>query len=132
MLDDHLFSIDLEKWKASIATENGRIELKLLHGRYEKFKGMRVGEAWLVRRADCCYLKAVSKTVEVQEPNGEAVAADVNENNVAFGSTNSIENVKTKERFVRTTYLFKRRRMQSKPRLNEKAMAKKWGEQKIC
>jgi len=30
MLDDHLFSVDLENWEASIATESGRINLKLL------------------------------------------------------------------------------------------------------
>lgn len=32
MLDDHLFSLDLENWEASIATENGGVKLKLLHG----------------------------------------------------------------------------------------------------
>jgi len=43
MLDDHLFTIDLGGWKASIATPNGRVEVKLLHGTYhEKFRGMRV------------------------------------------------------------------------------------------
>ena len=88
----------------------------------------------LVRRADGCYLKAVfSKTVELLEPNGKAIAADVNENNVAFGSINSIDNAKTKERAIRTAYFLKRRRLQSQPRLNERAMAKKrQGEQKSC
>jgi putative transposase len=53
MLDDHLFSLDLESWESSIATENGRIKLKLLHGTYhEKFKEMKVGQAWLVRKTD--------------------------------------------------------------------------------
>jgi putative transposase len=46
MLDDHLLSLDLEGWEASIATGEGRITLKLLHGTYhEKFKGLRVGQA---------------------------------------------------------------------------------------
>jgi len=30
MLDDHLFSVDLENWETSIANESGRIKLKLL------------------------------------------------------------------------------------------------------
>jgi len=49
MLDERLFSVDLESWKASIAAEKGRIELELLHGTYhEKFKGMKMGQDWLV------------------------------------------------------------------------------------
>jgi len=128
MLDDHLFTIDLESWKASIATEQGRIEFKLLHGTYhERFKEMRVGEAWLVKRADGYYLKVVfSKTVELLEPNGKAIAVDVNENNVAFGSINSIENIKTRERTIRTAYYIKRRRLQSQPRFNEKQLMVKY------
>ena len=128
MLDDHLFSINLESWKASIATEQGRIELNLLHGTYhEKFKGMRVGEAWLVRKEDGCYLNVVfSKAVELLEPNGKAIAVDVNENNVAFGSANSINNIKTKERAIRTAYFLKRRRLQSQPRLNENLLMAKY------
>ncbi|MBS7251215.1 MAG: hypothetical protein KIH08_11615 [Candidatus Freyarchaeota archaeon] len=40
MLDDHLFTLNLEKWEASIATSKGRISVKLMHGTYhEKFKG---------------------------------------------------------------------------------------------
>jgi hypothetical protein len=39
MLDDHLFSLDLESWEASIVTEKERVRLKLLHGTYhEKFQ----------------------------------------------------------------------------------------------
>jgi len=50
MLDDYLISIYLEKWQASIATESGRIGLKLLQGTYhEKFKEMKVGQPWLVK-----------------------------------------------------------------------------------
>ena len=128
MLDNHLFSINLESWEASIATMRGRVTFKLLHGTYhEKFKGMRVGQAWLVRRMDGCYPKVVfSKTVELTEPNGKAIAVDVNENNVAFGSIKGIDNVKTKERAVRTAYFLKRRRLQSQPRLNKKTLMAKY------
>ena len=46
MLDDHLFSLNLESWEASIAVEGGRVKLKLLHGAYhEKFKEMKIGQA---------------------------------------------------------------------------------------
>ncbi len=128
MLDDHLFSINLESWKATIATESGRATFKLLHGTYhEKFREMKVGQAWLVRRADGCYLKVVcSKTVEIMNSNGKAVAVDVNENNVAFGSIKHISNVKTKERTIRTAYFLKRRRLQLHPRLNEKSLMAKY------
>jgi putative transposase len=87
MLDDHLFSLDLESWEASLATEKGRVRLKLLHGTYhEKFRGMKVGQAWLVKAGDGYYLKVVfSKIAETVEQNGKAIAVDVNENNVAFG-----------------------------------------------
>ena len=51
MLDDHLFSLDLEGWMASIATPRGRVKFRLLHGQYhEKFEAMRPGQAWLVKR----------------------------------------------------------------------------------
>jgi putative transposase len=50
MLDDRLFSLNLEGWEASIAVEGGRAKLKLLHGTYhEKFKEMKFGQAWLVK-----------------------------------------------------------------------------------
>jgi putative transposase len=128
MLDDHLFSLDLEGWEASIAVENGRVKLKLLHGTYhEKFKEMRVGQAWLVKSEDGFYLKVVfSKTVELVEPNGRAVAVDINENNVAFGSMERVRNIETVERVIRTAYFLKRRRLQSKPRLNEKPLLAKY------
>jgi len=128
MLDDHLFSLDPESWEASIATEKGRVGLKLLHGTYhEKFRGMKVGQAWLVKTGDGYYLKVVfSKTVETAEQNGKAIAVDVNENNVAFGSTDSIRNVETRERAIRTAYFLKRRRLQSKLRLNEKPLLAKY------
>jgi putative transposase len=128
MLDDHLFSLDLESWEASIATEKGRVRLKLLHGTYhEKFRGMEVGQAWLVKTGDGYYLKVVfSKTVETVEQNGKAIAVDVNENNVAFGSAEHVRNIETKERAIRTVYFLKRRRLQSKPRLNEKPLLAKY------
>jgi putative transposase len=74
MLDDHLFSLDFEGWETSIAVEGGRVKLKLLHGTYhEKFKEMKIGHAWLVKREDGLYLKAVfSKVVEVAEMDGKA------------------------------------------------------------
>jgi putative transposase len=128
MLDDHLFSLDLEGWEASIAVENGRVKLKLLHGTYhEKFKEMRIGQAWLVKSEDGFYLKVVfSKTVELVESNGRAVAVDINEDNVAFGSTERVRNIETGERAIRTVYFLKRRRLQSRPRLNEKPLMAKY------
>jgi len=120
MLDDHLFSLDFENWQASIATESGRVKLKLLHGTYhEKFKEMKVGQAWLVKREDCLYLKVVfSRTVELAELNGKAIAVDINENNIV--------NIRTGERAIRTAYFLKRRRLQSTPRLNEKPLLAKY------
>ena len=128
MLDDHLFSLDLESWEASVAVENGRVKLRLLHGTYhEKFKEMKVGQAWLVKAEDGFYLKAVfSKIVELAESNGKAIAVDINENNVAFGSTERVRNAETGERAIRTAYFLKRRRLQSKPRLNEKPLMAKY------
>ncbi len=128
MLDDHLFSINLSSWEASIATENGRVELKLCHGTYhEKFKEMKVGQAWLVKRGEDYYLKVVfSKTVELLEQNDKAIAVDVNENNITFGSEENVIKLKTKERTIRTAYFLKRRRLQSKPRLNEKPILMKY------
>jgi putative transposase len=129
MLDDHLFNIDFESWEASIAVENGRAKLKLLHGTYhEKFKEkMKIGQAWLVKTEDGFYLKVVfSKTVELVESNGRAIAVDINENNVAFGSTERVKNIGTGERAIRTAYFLKRRRLQLKPRLNEKTLMAKY------
>jgi putative transposase len=53
-----------------------------------------------------------SKNVELMEQNNKAIAVDINENNVAYGSTEGIENFKTKERAIRTAYFLKRRRIQ--------------------
>jgi len=53
-LDDHLFKLDVEGWRASIAVHGGRwVALRLLHGKYhDKFKSMRLGEAQLVLKDD--------------------------------------------------------------------------------
>jgi putative transposase len=128
MLDDHLLSLNLEGWEASIATGEGRITLKLLNGTYhEKFREMKIGQAWLVKGEDGLYLKVVfSKTVEVVGSNEVAVAVDINENNVAFGSMERVRNIKTGKRAVRTAYFLKRRRLQSRPRLNEKPLLAKY------
>jgi len=81
-------------WRAGSLDSHreGKSKGKLLHGIYhEKFKGMKVREAWLVRARDGFYLKVVfSKTVETVEPNGRVIAVDVNENNVAFGSPEAV------------------------------------------
>jgi putative transposase len=88
---------------------------------------MKVGEAWLVKSEDGFYLKVVfSKTVDLVKSNSGAIAVDVNENNVAFGSAERVRNVETKERAMRTAYFLKRRRLQSKPRLNEKPLLAKY------
>jgi putative transposase len=88
---------------------------------------MRVGQAWLVKRGNDLYLKAVfSKVVEVAEMDERAVAVDVNENNVTFGTMERVVNVETRERIIRTAYFLKRRRLQSKPRLNEKPLLAKY------
>ncbi|MCR6668978.1 MAG: transposase, partial [archaeon YNP-WB-040] len=128
MLDDHLFSLDFKDWETSIAVQGGRAKLKLLHGTYhEKFKEMRIGQAWLVKSEDGFYLKVVfSKTVELMESKGRAIAVDINENNVALGSTERVRNIETGERAIRTAYFLKRRRLQSKPRLNEKHLISKY------
>jgi len=55
-----------------------------------------------------------------------AVAVDINENNVAFGSMEGVSNIKTGERAIRTAYFLKRRKLQSRPRLNEKSLLAKY------
>jgi putative transposase len=55
-----------------------------------------------------------------------AVAVDINENNVAFGSMERVSNIKTGERAIRTAYFLKRRKLQSRPRLNEKSLLAKY------
>ena len=115
MLDDHLFSLDLECWTATIAIPQGRVKFRLLHGQYhEKFKTMKPGQGWLVKRGHELWLKVVfRKVVELREPNGRALAIDVNENNVTIASPNGFKQIITRERPIRTAYFLKRRRIQS-------------------
>ena len=118
MLDDHLFSLDLESWTASIATPRGRVKFRLLHGQYhEKFKAMRPGQAWLVRRGRELWLKVVFRTeVELREPNGRVLAIDVNENNITVASPSGFRQVRTGERPIRVAYFLKRRKIQASVR----------------
>ena len=89
---------------------------------------MRVGQAWIVKDGKDLYLKVVfSKEVEILEPDERAIAVDINENNVTFGTIDEVKKVETKERAIRTAYFLKRRRVQSKPRLNEKPILAKYG-----
>jgi len=67
-----------------------------------------------------------SKIVELLEQNDKAIAVDINENNVVFDSGNNTTNIRTGGRVIRTTYLLKRRKLQSNPRLNEKPLLAKY------
>lgn len=115
MLDDHLFTLNMENYEASIATGSGRATAKLLHGTYHgKFRNMKVGQAWLVKREDSYYLNVVfSRTLRLAEPSWNALAVDINESNVTFGSEKRIAKLETGERAIRTAYFLKRRRVQS-------------------
>ncbi|RLG81558.1 MAG: hypothetical protein DRO09_01880 [Thermoprotei archaeon] len=115
MLDDHLFSLDLESWTVSIAMSRGRVKFRLLHGQYhEKFKAMRPGQAWLVKRGRELWLKVVFKTeVRLKEPNVRVLAIDINENNVTIASPSGFRQIRTGERPIRVAYFLKRRRIQS-------------------
>ncbi len=115
MLDDHLFRLDLERWEARISTPRGRLAFRLMHGDYhERFKSAKVGQAWIVRRGDEYYLKAVFRfDVELRELDGCILGVDVNENNVTVAWDSGAERVKTGERSIRTAYFLKRRRIQS-------------------
>ena len=123
MLDDHLFSLDLENWTVSIATPQGRVRFRLLHGQYhEKFKAMRPGQAWLVKRGRELWLKVVfSVEVELREPNGRVLAIDVNENNITIASPSGFRQIRTGERPIRTAYFLKRRKIQASVRGKAKA-----------
>ena len=118
MLDDHLFSLDLDSWTVSIATPQGRVRFRLLHGQYhEKFKAIRPGQAWLVKRGRELWLKVVFRTeVELREPNGRVLAIDVNENNITIASPSGFRQIRTGERPIRTAYFLKRRKIQASVR----------------
>ena len=113
-LDDHLFTIDLERWEVTVATPKGRVRFPLLHGSYhERFRDWKVGQAWLVKRGEELWLKLVfSKVVKLKEPNGKALAVDVNENNVTIASPRGFRQITTRERPIRTAYFLKRRKIQ--------------------
>jgi len=121
MLDDHLFSINLDDWIVSISTPNGRAKLKLLHGNYhERFKGWKVGQAWLIRKDDNRFLNVVfRKEVEIGMPI-DVIGVDVNENNVTTAKSNGFERRVTREKNIRITYFLKRRRIQSKIKTGKK------------
>jgi putative transposase len=124
-LDRQLFKLDVEGWRVSIAVHGGKwVVLRLLHGRYhEKFKDMRLGEAWLVLKDDGnLYLNVVFRqTIVLPEINTDAkvIAIDINENVVVYGNDDFIERFETNEGIIRTRYFLKRRRIQSKIRKRE-------------
>jgi len=144
-LDSHLFRLDVEGWRASIAVHGGRwITLRLLHGEYhERFRGMEHGEARLVLGDDGLYLNvAFSRTVVLPEPDADArvIAVDVNENVIAYGNDDFVERFETYEGIIRTRYFLKRRRIKSKVRgrelqrrLLEKYRGREWNRvREIC
>ncbi|MCL7394000.1 MAG: transposase, partial [Thaumarchaeota archaeon] len=96
-LDDHLFKLDVEGWKVSMAVHGGRwITLKLLYGKYhERFKGMELREARLVLKDDnSLYLYVTFRqTVTLPEISADAkvIAVDVNENAIVYGNDDFIE-----------------------------------------
>jgi len=132
MLDDHLFKLNLEKGIIKLSTPNGRIPLEFHPAEYhEKFKGWKVGQAWLVRTLKGVFINVVfSKEVEVREPEA-FVGVDLNENNVTLSLPNGeFVQIITHEREIRTGYFLKRRRIQKKIRSGKrrKALLEKYGE----
>ncbi|MCL7394421.1 MAG: RNA-guided endonuclease TnpB family protein, partial [Thaumarchaeota archaeon] len=138
-LDGHLFKLDTENWRASIAVHGRRwVVLRLLHGKYhDKFKDMKPGEARLVLRDDgSLYLNVVFRqTIVLPEINTDVkvIAVDVNENAIVYGNDDFIERFETNEGIIRTRYFLKRRRIQSKirsrglrARLLEKYRSREW------
>ncbi len=96
MLDDHLFRLDLEGWSAAISTQRGVLTFRLLHGEYHgKFKGWKIGQAWLVKKGREFYLKVVfSTSVEVRRPEN-VLGVDINENSVTVASAEGFATFKT-------------------------------------
>jgi len=69
-----------------------------------KFKTMKPGQAWLVKRGRELWLKVVFRAeVELREPNGRVLAIDINENNITIASPSGF-------RQIRTAYFLKRRK----------------------
>jgi len=134
LLDDHLFKLDLKNWIVRFSTPSGRVKLELLHGKYhEKFKDWKVGQAWLVKRADGIYLNVVfSKNIEIRDCR-DVIGVDVNENNVTIATNQNFLVFETKERIIRTAYFLKRRKIQSKircGRVKSKVLAKYCGRER--
>jgi len=138
-LDDHLFKLDTENWRASIAVHGGRwVTLRLLHGKYhDRFKNMKPGEAQLVLKDDGSLYLSVAFRQAVVLPeintNVKVIAVDVNENAIVYGNDDFIERFETNEGIIRTRYFLKRRRIQSKirsrglrARLLEKYRGREW------
>jgi len=132
MLDDHLFKLNLEKGVVKVSTSKGRIQLEFYPAKYhEKFKGWKVGQAWLVRTPKGVFINVVfSKEVEVREPEA-FVGIDLNENNVTLSLPNGeFVQIITHEREIRTGYFLKRRKIQRKIRSGKKRkeLLEKYGE----
>jgi len=132
MLDDHLFKLYLEKGIIKLSTPSERIPLEFHPAEYhEKFKGWKVGQAWLVRTLKGVFINVVfSKEVEMKEPEA-FVGVDLNENNVTLSLPNGeFVQIITHEREIRTGYFVKRRRIQKKIRAGKrrKALLEKYGE----
>jgi len=124
-LDEQLFKLDVEGWRASTAVHGGRwVALRLLHGKYhDKSKSMRLGEAQLVLKDDGnLYLNvAFRQAVVLPEISADAkvIAVDVNENVIVYGNNDFVERFETDEGIIRTCYFLKRRRIQLKVRGKE-------------
>jgi putative transposase len=124
-LDNKLFKLDAESWKASIMLHGERwVTLRLLHGRYhEKFREMGFSEARLVLREDgSLYLHIIFRqAVVLPEISADAkvIAVDVNENAIVYGNGDFVEKFETNEGIIRTRYFLKRRRIESKTRGRE-------------
>jgi hypothetical protein len=66
------------------------------------------------------YREVLGQLLDHAWAKGVTVAVDINGNNVAFDSMDRIRNIKTEE------YFLKRRKLQSKSRLNEKPLLAKY------
>jgi len=132
MLDDHLFRLDLEKGIVKLSTPKGRTKLEFYPTKYhEKFKGWKVGQAWLVRTPKGVFINVVfSREVEVREPEA-FVGIDLNENNVTLSLPyGEFVQIITHEREIRTSYFVKRRKIQKKLKTGKrrKELLEKYGE----
>ncbi|ACS91088.1 MAG TPA: IS200/IS605 family element transposase accessory protein TnpB [Thermococcaceae archaeon] len=132
MLDDHLFKLDLEKGIIKLSTPKGRITLEFYPAKHHgKFRGWKVGQAWLVRTPKGVFINVVfSKEVEVKEPE-DFVGVDLNENNITLSlSDGEFVQIITHEREIRTGYFVKRRKIQKKVKVGKKRqrLLEKYGE----